>query len=281
MADDEPDAEPAEIAIAMIEPDSDVVIVRIVMRRAEFTTGQAGVRSVWHDTAELFTIETLVSGGKLSGSMSLSVEYNLKDRKPAELVSSLKFIVAMHAPNRIALGMPYGPGDFGVVATATWEVDEFVTFWGELCESLALIQDHVNVLLRMPEELSAGEAKRINDTAKLLRGEGLSSEGLQAFVVHHDGDQATALDWSGIYEFFTVHTLSFRLGGATISAGKKARLFRGRCLEIGETESTIEPGEDGHITMGYSGELNTGEVRTRLVACDITRGPNYTPGDPE
>jgi hypothetical protein len=281
VSDDDPGAESAEIAIATVDPDSDTVIARTVMRRVEFTTGQAGVRSVWHDTAGLFTIETLVADGKLSGSMHLSVEYNLKNRKPAELVSSLKFIATMHAPNRIALGLPYGPGDFGVVTTATWEVDEFATFWAELCESLALIQEHVNVLLRMPEEVSVGEAKRINDVAKLLRGEVLSSEGLQTFTVHHDGDQAATLDWAGIYEFFTVHTMSFRLGGATISAGKKARLFRGRYLEIGEAESTIEPDEDGQITMRYLGELDTGQVQTRQVACDITRGPNYTAGGSE
>lgn len=279
VSDDEPDAEPAEIAIAMIEADSDTVIAKTTIRRVEFTTGQAGVRSLWHDQARLFTIETLVSGGKLSGSMNLSVEYNLKDQKPAELVSSLKFIAAMHAPNRIAFGLPYGPGDFGVVSTATWEVDEFAMFWAEVCESLALIQDHVSVLLRMPEEVSVGEAKRINDMAKLLRGEVLSSDGLQTFTVHHDGDQAATLDWIGIYEFFTVHTMSFTLGGATISAGKKARLFRGRCLEIGEAESTIEPDKDGHITIRYSGELNAGQVQTRQVACDVTRSPICTTGD--
>lgn len=281
VPDNEPDSEPAEIAIATIEPESDTVIASTTMRRVEFTTGQAGARSLWHDTAGLFTIETLVMGGKLSGSMSLSVEYDLKDRKPAELVSSLKFIAAMHAPNRIAIGLPYGPGDFGVVTTATWEVDEFATFWAELCESLALIQDHVNVLLRMPEEVSVGEARRINDTAKLLRGEVLSSEGLQAFTVHHDVDQSGTLDLGGIYEFFTVHTMSFRLGGATIGVGKKAHLFRGRCQEIGEAESTIKPDEDGHITMRYLGELDSGEVQTRQVACDITRGPNHHTGDSE
>lgn len=281
VPDDGADVEPPEIAIAMIEPDSDTVIARTMMRRVEFTTGQAGVRSVWHDTAGLFTSETLVSGGKLSGDMHLSVGYNMKDRKPAELVSSLKFIAAMHAPNRIALGLPYGPGDFGVVTTATWEVDEFATFWAELCESLALIQDHVNVLLRLPEEVSVGEAKRINDVARLLRGEVLSSVGPQTFTVHHDDDQAATLDWTGIYEFFTVHTMSFRLGGATISAGKKARLFRGRYLEIGEAQSIIHPDEDGQITMRYQGDLNSGQVQTRQVACDITRGPNYTNNDCE
>lgn len=279
VPDDEPDVEPAEIAIATIEPDSDTVVARTIMRRVEFTTGQAGVRSLWRDTAGLFTIETLLSGGKLSGSMSLSVEYDLKDRRPAELVSSLKFIATLHAPNRIALGLPYGPGDFGVVTTANWDVDEFATFWAEVCESLALIQDHVNVLLRMPEEVSVGEAKRINDVAKLLRGEVLSSAGLQTFTVHHDGDQASTLDWAGIYEFFAVHTMSFRLGDATISVGKKAHLFRGRYLELGEAESTIEPDENGHITMRYLGELNVGQVHTRQVACDIARGPNYSNGD--
>lgn len=279
VPDDDSQIEPAEIAIAMVAPDSDTVLASAIVHRVEFTTGLAGARSVWRDKADLFTIETLVAGGELRAQMTLRVdEYDLQGRRPSELVESLKFMANMHAPNRIALSLSYGPRNYSVVATAGWKPDELAVFWAPVCEALTLIQDHVNVLLRMPAAVSARDADRINDVARLLSGDALYDKGLRNFQIDHDGDQAERLEASGIYDFITVHTMAFRLGDVVIVVGKQARLFRGRCIEIGQTQSTVEPEPGTDVTMRYEGSLNPGQVRTRHIACEISGRPDVKKG---
>ena len=113
------DDEETELAIAMLAPDSDTVIASTTIKRAEFSRGQGGARSVWVDNAKLFTIEMLVKAtDRRQLTWNLNTEYNLDGRRPDDVVDSLKFLAAMHTPNRIGIGLTYGPQEFSSGGTA-------------------------------------------------------------------------------------------------------------------------------------------------------------------
>src|SRR5205807_5656885 len=97
------DDEDSELAIAMLAPETDTVIASTIINRTGRSTGQEGVRSMWVDEANLFTIEMLASMSAAGRQLTWNfhTEYDLKGRRPSEIVNSLGFLAAMHAPNRI------------------------------------------------------------------------------------------------------------------------------------------------------------------------------------
>ena len=167
------DDEETELAIAMLAPDSDTVIVSTTIKRTEFSRGQGGVRSIWVDNANLFTIEMLAKNtDQRELTWNFSAEYDLNGRRPADIVDSLKFLAAMHAPNRIGIGLTYGPKEFTSGGAApSPDHDNAAKRWSVIADALARIQDHVTVLLRMPAEMTKDQAIAIIEAATLLSGE--------------------------------------------------------------------------------------------------------------
>ncbi|UQX09359.1 hypothetical protein [Candidatus Mycobacterium methanotrophicum] len=258
-------ADPAELALAIVEPDSDTVIASTTIRRIEQSAGQAGVRSVFADQADLFTLEMLVRAGHLEGSMNLDVEYNLEGRRPGQLIDSLKVLSAWQSPNRLAFGRTYGPSDYGVVATIPTDGAEDSGNWAQICEALAQLQNHVSVLLKMPAEMSRDEALDIIFAAKLVSGQAVPASKAGPYTVHHEGNPPQiARDAALTYEFVAIRAVTISLAGQEFAVGKEALFLLGRYTEIEDGHSTIEPLSDG-VSVRYTGELEATRVLARFA----------------
>src|ERR1700730_7965064 len=109
-----------------------------------------------------------------------------------------------------------------------------------IAECLAQIQNHVSVLLKMPAEITKDQALAIIEAATLLSGETQTGTVNGTInVVRHERRLSPNLDT--IYEFIAIRSLKITLGSDEIPVGKCALFFRGRYLEIGDEEVTVEP----------------------------------------
>jgi hypothetical protein len=261
-APDNNDSEPAELVLAILEPDSDTVIASTTIRRIDFSVGQAGVRSVFADVAELFTLEMLVKAGHLEGQMNLGVAYNLAGRRPAEVVDGLRVLAAWQSPNRIAFGLTYGPPDYGAVATVPTDRDGDAKRWARICEALARIQDHVTVLLKMPAEMTKDQAIGIFEVEKLVSGEAVTGSMSGTFKVIHQEPPQFDRQPDKVYEFVAIKAIKFTLGDDVIDIGKQALFLLGRYVQIGDEESEIEPISEG-VSFRYTGDLEVTRVAAR------------------
>lgn len=259
------DDNPAELLLAIIAPDSDSVIACTTIRRTDLTVGQAGVRSVFVEKSGIFTIEMRMKSGHLAGEMTLHTEYDLSGHRPTEFIDGLKVLADWKSPNRLAFGVPYGPPNFGVVATVQTDRDRDASKWAAVCEDLARIQDHVSVLLKMPKEMDFDQAMRIRDVAKLVSGESVTGKLSGGFTVTHRPDAPPVeREMDKVYEFITIKSTKFTLGDDTITVGKEALFFRGRFVRIEGSESELEPLTEA-IAVSYDGELEPGQVIMRPI----------------
>lgn len=266
--------EETELAVAVLAPDSDTVIASTPIKRTEFSRGQSGVRSVWVDTAELFTIEMLAKvADQRKLTWNFSVGYSLGGRRPAEIVDSLKFLAALHPPNRIGIGLPYGPKEFNSGGTVPASMnDREAQRWSVVADALARIQDHVGVLLRMPAEMTKDQAIAIIDAAKVLAGEARTGTVTGPFtIVRNDSPLQPEVD--ALYDFIVIKSLKITLGSDEVTVGKEAMFFRGRYLEVTDDELTIEPMEDC-IYVRYTGEHSPGQLFCRPVPEIATTDPH-------
>nr|WP_258035697.1 restriction endonuclease [Mycobacterium marinum] len=261
------DDEETELAIAMLAPDSDTVIAGTTIKRTEFSQGQSGARSIWVDQANLFTIEMLANRStprKLT--WNFTIEYDLNGRRPADIVDSLGFLAAKHAPNRIGIGLTYGPREFASGGTAPDpEYDKEAKRWSTVAQALAQIQDHVSALIRMPAEMSMDQAIEVVSAAKLLSGETVScTMSGSPYVVYHPPQTQIDREMGKLYEFATIRPIAFTLGEDEITAGKEVLFFRGQYLEVGDEQSTIQPVPNSDaVIMRYTGDLEVTRVLTR------------------
>lgn len=265
------DEEQTELKLAMLAPDTDAVLATTTIRRTDYSIGHAGgFRTMWADSGDLITIEMLTQGSNVT--MRLQVDYELAGRRPAEVLDSLRFLAAMHSPNRFGLGRTYGPADFSVAGVASGGPDESAELWVVVADALVRIQEHVPVLLRMPAEMTEKQAGDIIDAAKLLSGETLSGR-LSGVLTAHRFDE---MDWqldrrtNEIYEFVVVNATTITLGGDVIPVGKQALFFHGTYLDISDESSTIQAVSDG-VCVRYMGETEVGRVLTRPVQAEALR----------
>jgi hypothetical protein len=264
-APDADDEDPAELLLAIVAPDSETVIARTMIRRTNVTVGQAGVRSVFVEKSGIFTLELRMRAGALDGEMTLQTEYDLAGRRPAQFVDGLKVLAAWTSPNRIAFGSSFGPPNLGVVATLDTDRDRDAKKWAAVCEALARIQDHVSVLIEMPEEMDFDQAMRIRDVASLVSGESVTYTLSGDFsITHHPDVPQFEREVGKVYEFMTIKSIKFTLGGDTIMVGKQALFFRGRFVRVEDDESELEPLSEG-IAVLYNGELEPGHVLLRPI----------------
>lgn len=255
------DDEETELAIAMLAPDSDTVIASTTIKRTKLSRGQGGgVRSIWVDNANVFTIEMLAKNTQQRElTWNFQTEYDLNGRRPADIVDSLKFLAAMHAPNRIGIGLPYGPEEFTSGGTApSADRDKEAKRWSVVADALARIQDHVAVLLRMPAEMTTDQAIAIIDAAKLLSGESRNGTMTGPFTIIRQQTQLEP-ELDTLYEFIAIRLLKITLGSDEIPVGKQALFFRGKYVEIGDEEFTIEPMAEC-VSVRYTGEPEAGRL---------------------
>lgn len=267
-----------ELTLAMLAPDSDAVIAGTTIKRTDYSLGQGGgFRSLWTDNAELFIIEMLAIGNEVN--MGLQVNYDLNGRRPVDIVDSLRFLAAMHAPNRLGFGLTYGPREFSIAGEAPGDLDSSAKRWAVIADALVRIQDHVTALLRMPAQMTEKQAGDIIEAAKLVSGEALSGELSGAFTVYHtDADIAPQLEreLSKVYEFVAIKTIEITLGRDVIPVGKEALFFLGRYLDVGDESSKIEPVSQG-ISIRYTGQAEVGRVLARHLQGIVSTEANENP----
>jgi hypothetical protein len=274
------DDELVELEVAMLAADSDTVIASTTIKRTEFSRGQGGARSIWVDKGDLFQIEMLASNPEQRMlNWSVSTEYDLEGRRPSDIVDSLKFLAAMHSPNRIGIGLGYGPKQFSVAGTAPnpdGDVAAEARPLSIIADALARIQDHVVFLLRMPAEFTRQHAIEIIETAKILSGEPRAGTMGGPFAVTLQGLTGELEPELGkIYEFTAIHSLRITLGGDEIPVGKQALFFRGKYIEIGGNELTIEPMAEG-VRARYIGGADAGRLYVRPVR-EVTESDAESP----
>lgn len=257
------------LLVGIIAPDSDAVLASTRMQRTEFSSGDVGNRTVLADEANLFTVEMLFRDGAVAGSvdctMNLGVSYKLGGRRPADVADGLNVLANFHAPNRLAFGNAYGPPDFGIFGPIPNEVHKERDIWAPICKALALIQEHTTVQLRMPEEMERDEALGILDAAKLLSGEPTTGTASGRTTITHTSETQIAPQLERLSEFLLVRDLAISLCGQEITIGKKVSLYRGRYVEIGEHQSSIEVSGKA-TTFAYTGNLEVGCTFARYVA---------------
>lgn len=279
----------AELTIAMLEPDTDVVVASTTIKRTETSSGQGGgFRSVWADTAGLFTVEMLLDSSGES-TANITVRYNLTGRRPADIVDSLKFLAAMHSPNRIGLCRTYGPPQYMIAgATPPDRSTEEADRWAQVSEALARIQTHVPQLLKMPYSQSGNQSVQIIEAAELMSGQPRIGPLTGPFTVHHgpevltgpNGEPVPTIDREPgvVYEFVAIKAIKITLDDETIVVGREALFVRGRYLEIGDTESRIEPVTDA-ISVYYTGQVEAGRVLARHLPSTSTADPQTRSAD--
>ncbi|WP_166460478.1 restriction endonuclease [Mycobacterium paragordonae] len=274
-------AERTELLLAMVPPDSDTPIASTVIRRTDYSVGQGGgFRSLWTDTAGLFTIEMLASGQDIQ--MGIDVKYELAERIPEEIIDTLNFLAAMHKPNRFAFGRTYGPPDFAISEAVPHKVDSDAKLWAVIAEALCRLQQHVVVRLRMPHEMTEKQAGDIIEAAKLMSGEALSGKLSGPFTVrHHAGELAPNVERkSGCkYEFVTIKPIEITLGSDVIPIGKEALFFVGQYLEVSDTASRVEPVTEG-TSVRYSGTAEVNRVLARNLQGAFVTDTDVSPGSP-
>ncbi|SKU94094.1 Uncharacterised protein [Mycobacteroides abscessus subsp. bolletii] len=265
IAEQSEDGQEPKLAIAMLAPDSDTVIASTAIRRTELSRGQGGgIRSIWIDEAELFSIEMLAKANQQRElTWNFQTEYSLGGRRPADIVDSLKFLAAMHVPNRIGIGLPYGPKEFTSGGTApSPEPDMDAKRWARIAEALAQIQNHVGSLLKMPAELTVDQAKGILHVEKLVSGNTATGAVSGAFTVTHQETPNVARTADKLYEFMLIRDAEINLGEEVIVVGKEMLFFLGRYLVIGDDKSVVEPKSE-YASLWYTGELESGHVMAR------------------
>lgn len=277
------DQETVELTIAMLEPDSDVAIASTTIKRRETSSGQGGgFRSVWADTADLFTVEMLLDSSGQS-TVNMKVGYSLGGRRPSDIVESLKFLAAMHSPNRIGFCMTYGPPNYMIAGAPPSDRSSVAADrWAQVSEALTVIQEQVSQLLTMPTSQSGDESVQIIEAAELMSGQPRTGPLTGPFTVCHepeelmgpDGEPMPTIDREPnvIYEFVAIKAIKITLDDDTIVVGKEALFVRGRYLEIGDSESRIEPVTDA-VSVHYVGHIGVGRVLARHLPSISTADP--------
>ena len=248
------DLEGEELSLAMIAPD-DTVIAETIIHCVERSSGRVGHRSLWRDEANLFAVELLLDFPH--GTANLKTEYDLVGRRPGEIVNGLKFLAAMHAPNRFGVALTYGPRRFEAIGSPHQAAREDWESLARMAAALAKIQDHVTTRILIPAEFTQEQAKNIDYAAKLLSGELVTDSGSGEFVITHD--EPHDLRVGDERDFALVKTLSIQLGDETIPLGKKVMYLQGSTLETDHEHSRISTSGPA-VTTVYVGEVAPGRV---------------------
>ena len=266
------DDEPAELSLAVVAPDSDTVIASTVIKRTDLSVGQAGVRSVFTEKAGLFTLEMLVRNGESpQGQMNLQVQYDLAGSRPSDVVDGLEVLAAWRTPNRIAIGLTYGPPNYGVLATDPIERDTEAARWAPIAKALAALQDHVPVRLKMPIEMSKDQAIGIIEASKLVSGEPVTGTFTGTITVTHTEPPKIDSQPDTTYEFVAIRRIKFELGDDVIEVGKQALFFLGQYAGIREHESEIKAFSEG-VSIRYTGDAEVTHVSARYFQGNATVG---------
>ena len=145
-----------------------------------------------------------------------------------------------------------------------------------IAECLAQIQNHVSVLLKMPAEIKGSGAGHHRGSHAALGRD--TDRHRKRDDQHRQTRTPLEAQLDTIYEFIAIRSLKITLGSDEIPVGKCALFFRGRYLEIGDEEITVEPLPE-YVSGRYVGEMEAGRVFVRPMPA-ITQDASTDPGGP-
>jgi hypothetical protein len=137
-----------------------------------------------------------------------------------------------------------------------------------IAECLAQIQNHVSVLLKMPAEIKGSGAGHHRGSHAALGRD--TDRHRKRDDQHRQTRTPLEPQLDTIDEFIAIRSLKITLGSDEIPVGKCALFFRGRYLEIGDEEVTVEPLSE-YVSGRYVGATHTGDHAGRV----------HRPGGPE
>jgi hypothetical protein len=134
---------------------------------------------------------------------------------------AVRFLAAMHAPNRFGFGLTYGPPNFSIAGAVAGDRDSSAKLWVLIADALVRIQDHVAVRLLMPADMTEKQAGDIIDAAKLVSGRHCLASFPAAFMVHHTNPPFER-DAGKVYEFADIKDIEMALSTCLMCNGNSA-----------------------------------------------------------
>lgn len=179
--------------------ESDHVLAEPLVNMEPSTTGidGRGIRFFGVEQFGAFTLETLFDLDTRNMSTRIGAT-DLTGLRPETLLAGLRFRAEFRPPHRFRLRPAYGPGtsDLADIKALTTE-DESATIIFDLADALATIQEHTPARVSFPDltKLTHGQLRKALDTARLLRGETLTTSWVTTSIVHlHPGIQPNTQD---------------------------------------------------------------------------------------
>ncbi|MEE3851932.1 hypothetical protein VZC37_16440 [Gordonia sp. LSe1-13] len=161
---------PPRLIIGARDPGG-AVVAELLLHRTESSTGvRGGLRTVWADDAELFTLEVRHMPGVDEIDARISMSWDVSGRLPADLIDSFAFMDALERDVCIGISPSHGPRRYGFGTPLQHARDSDLHLTARVVSALSIIQQHCTDLLRMPAEVSTPDLKRLFEAATLLQG---------------------------------------------------------------------------------------------------------------
>ncbi|MGF0320527.1 hypothetical protein [Nocardia fluminea] len=259
------------LMLSVLDADTDSVLAELKVQRTERSEGVVGVRTVWRDSSGLVSVETVGrrADDGLSVGVDISMAIEIAGRAPEDIVDALRFISALHHPNRVALSNVYGPRAFDTTTTMTGDPDPELQAMARSAAALVTVQEHVHQRLLMPAQLTHEQAIALVQAANLLSGQ----------LVHCTWDQLPiALDEPSTFavddefDFCLIRDMEIELDTETITVGRSACFMRGRIVEADDDHIKVTPTHPRAVLARYVGEDSDGHVRYRSIQTDQPLG---------
>lgn len=209
------------LRLAVIDPHgAKLSTVLLDMRKP--TTGFSGTRArvTGTERSGAFHVEILTDTAQ--GTMKLRINsIATGGLVPEEVAKSLRFLVALRAPNRLAFAAERGPLEQSIVIDDVLGIQDFDGLHDllEAAESLAVIQDYTNMQLVMPQSITNSDIAHWRMAKQLLLGDQVQLAMNSISASLHPGTSAPAGKMAIlIYKYFAVSvgSTNIRLGTVQI-----------------------------------------------------------------
>jgi hypothetical protein len=136
-------------------------------------------------------------------------------------------------------------------------------FWAAIAQALVTIQDHVDVRLRMPGDLTHDQGHSITDAAKLLSGQPATATWTGAFEIHRE-TSPLHVEIGDVLDVCLIRDLEISLGDRSLVVGKTAGFLVAQVVDVLETTLRFGLADtDGVTVVHYLGDLPSGRVLSR------------------
>jgi hypothetical protein len=214
-------AQPSQLQLAVLDPHEDLEIAVADLDMDPPTTGLAGRRFAvsGQERYGIFSIVLRVNAVDMQLHMSLTSQ-ELTGKLPADVLPGLYTLAALHPPNRFLLRVRNGStldGPRELPRSIDLEVADLIP----LCESLAAIQRHALVPVRVPDftQTPQQEAREWMRVARLLNGDTLEIRWDRVDGVKVPEDSGLENLETGVFSIMTGLPLTVTVGGIEVDLG--------------------------------------------------------------